>query len=129
MRHTLSRHTYTDETIELADCAQLFKALGDETRLRILGLLHHGELCVCDIMEVLKLPQSTASRHLAYLRNSNWISGTRRGQWMYYKLREHAHDQSLSQSIIDYLSSITQIREDYRKLLRHLEMKSEQECI
>jgi len=128
MIHPLPRHTYTDETINLADSAQLFKALGDETRLRMLGLLCHGELCVCDIMEVLKLPQSTASRHLAYLRNSSWISGSRRGKWMYYRLRENAHEHSVSQGITDYLSSILQIREDYRILLRHLEMKSEQEC-
>ena len=46
----------------------LFKALGDATRLRILGLLLTGEVCVCDIHESLKIPQPKASRHLAYLR-------------------------------------------------------------
>ena len=46
----------------------LFKALADATRLRILGLLLTGEVCVCDIHESLKIPQSKASRHLAYLR-------------------------------------------------------------
>nr|HXK57067.1 metalloregulator ArsR/SmtB family transcription factor [Gammaproteobacteria bacterium] len=52
--------------------ARLFKALSDETRLRILCLLLEGELCVCDIMAVLQLPQSTVSRHLAYLKNAGW---------------------------------------------------------
>ena len=48
----------------------LFKALADETRLRILGLLLAGEVCVCDIHESLKIPQPKVSRHLAYLRRS-----------------------------------------------------------
>jgi len=128
MIHTLPQRLSADETFDLADSAHLFKAIGDETRIRILGLLRHGELCVCDIMEVLKLPQSTASRHLAYLRNSKWISGTRRGKWMYYRLQENTWGQPVAQSIIDYLASITQIRDDCRVLLRHLELKGEKGC-
>ena len=59
--------------------AKLFKALSDETRLRILSLLTEGELCVCDLMEVLQLPQSTVSRHLAYLRNTGLVADRRQG--------------------------------------------------
>lgn len=66
--------------------AKLFKALSDETRLRILSLLTAGELCVCDLMEVLQLPQSTVSRHLAYLRNTGLVDDRRQGVWMYYRL-------------------------------------------
>ena len=68
--------------------ARLFKALADETRLRILALLLEGELCVCEIMAALDLPQSTVSRHLAYLRNSGWVKDRRQGVWMYYSLNE-----------------------------------------
>jgi len=68
--------------------AQFFKALSEEPRLRILALLLNGELCVCDLMAVLQLPQSTISRHLAYLRNTGWVKGRRRGVWMYYRLAE-----------------------------------------
>jgi len=68
--------------------AEVLKALGDETRLRIIGLLTHGELCVCDIMAVLNIPQSTVSRHLAYLKNTGWIDGNRKGIWRYYALVE-----------------------------------------
>jgi ArsR family transcriptional regulator len=64
----------------------MFKALSDETRLRILCLLLDGELCVCDLMAVLKLPQSTVSRHLSYLKNVGWIEDRRCGVWMYYSL-------------------------------------------
>lgn len=65
----------------------IFKALADETRLRILSLLlSEGELCVCDIMAALQLPQSTISRHLAYLRNADWVTDRREGVWNYYAL-------------------------------------------
>lgn len=66
--------------------ARMFKALSDETRLRILCLLLEGELCVCDLMAVLQLPQSTVSRHLAYLKNSGWVDDRRCGVWMYYSI-------------------------------------------
>jgi ArsR family transcriptional regulator len=64
----------------------MFKALSDETRLRILALLTEGELCVCDLMAILELPQSTVSRHLAYLRHASLVEDRRQGVWMYYRL-------------------------------------------
>lgn len=67
--------------------AQTLKALSDPIRLRIILLLQsEGELCVCDLMAVLKLPQSTVSRHLAYLKRSCWVDTRRQGLWMYYAL-------------------------------------------
>ena len=67
--------------------AQTFKALADPIRLRIVLLLQsEGELCVCDLMAVLGLPQSTVSRHLAYLKRSCWVDIRRDGVWMYYSL-------------------------------------------
>jgi ArsR family transcriptional regulator len=67
--------------------AQTLKALSDPIRLRIvLLLMAEGELCVCDLMAVLKLPQSTVSRHLAYLKRSCWVDIRRQGVWMYYTL-------------------------------------------
>lgn len=66
---------------------KLFKSLSDETRLRILCLLlENGELCVCDLMHVLEQPQSTVSRHLAYLKNCGWLNDRRNGVWMYYSI-------------------------------------------
>jgi ArsR family transcriptional regulator len=67
--------------------AQTIKALSDPIRLRIVLLLQsEGELCVCDLMAVLGLPQSTVSRHLAYLKRSCWVDTRRQGVWMYYQL-------------------------------------------
>lgn len=66
---------------------QTFKALSDPIRLRIILLLQaEGELCVCDLMAVLKLPQSTVSRHLAYLKRSCWVDIRRQGVWKHYTL-------------------------------------------
>jgi ArsR family transcriptional regulator, arsenate/arsenite/antimonite-responsive transcriptional repressor len=67
--------------------ARLFKALADETRLKILWLLiGQEELCVCDIMGVLGITQSKASRHLRYLFNAGLVTDRREGLWMYYRI-------------------------------------------
>jgi ArsR family transcriptional regulator len=73
-------------TKQLSEMEALFKALADTTRLRILGLLLSGEVCVCDIHESLKIPQSKASRHLAYLRKTGLVATRRDGLWVYYRL-------------------------------------------
>ena len=75
---------------------QVFKALADETRLRILNLLCSRALCVCQIVEVLGMGQSKVSRHLAHLRNAGLVNDRREGQWIYYCLappNSHLHGQ------------------------------------
>lgn len=67
---------------------QFFKALGDTNRLRILNLLLHGELCVCDIQYVLNSSQPNVSRHLIYLKNSGLVLDRREGPRMYYRLSQ-----------------------------------------
>ena len=64
----------------------LFKALADTTRLRILALLGNNEVCVCHIHDSLGLPQPTISRHLAYLRKSGLVAARRDGVWMHYQV-------------------------------------------
>jgi ArsR family transcriptional regulator len=70
------------------DIAQIYKALSEQMRLRILMLLTQGELCVCDLMAVLEEPQSKVSRHLAYLKHSGLIQSKRVGTWMHYFVRD-----------------------------------------
>lgn len=65
-----------------------FKALADVTRLRILNLLLHGELCVCDIQHVLDATQPNVSRHLAYLRNAGLVRDRRDGYRIFYRLAD-----------------------------------------
>lgn len=67
---------------------ELFKALSDETRLRILALVWDGEMCVCEIEEALGLTQSNASRHLTALKKAGLLISSKHAQWAYYKLND-----------------------------------------
>jgi ArsR family transcriptional regulator len=64
----------------------MFRAFSDRTRLRILHLLSEGEMCVGDLVNVLHVPQPTASRHLAYLRRAGLVATRKNGQWSFYTL-------------------------------------------
>jgi ArsR family transcriptional regulator, arsenate/arsenite/antimonite-responsive transcriptional repressor len=64
----------------------MFRAFSDRTRLRILRLLQDGAMCVGDLLAVLRVPQPTASRHLAYLRKAGLVTTRREGTWVYYAL-------------------------------------------
>ena len=111
--------------------AQIFKALGDETRLRIMSLLiDGGELCVCDIMAALNLPQSTVSRHLANLRNAGLVDDRRQGIWMNYRInqKEIEHAPAIFELLARILAALEQADEDRRLLKEHLEIKRQQLC-
>lgn len=66
----------------------LFKGFADPVRIRVLNLLAAGELCVCDVTDILRMPQSTVSRHLAYLRRARLVEMTRAGKFAHYRLSE-----------------------------------------
>jgi len=91
---------------------ELFKALSDETRLRLVVLLHKRELCVCQIEAALGISQTKASRHLAILRRAGLLKSRRNGLWVYYSLAEPGNNveatlfQSLSDSLCTDLSSM-----------------------
>src|SRR5262245_40776409 len=102
----------------LADMETLFKALADETRLRIIGLLLTGEVCVCDIHESLKIPQSKASRHLAYLRRTGLVDTRRTGLWIHYRLgrQSDAVLAALVDAVRHALSHLDTVRKDSERL-------------
>lgn len=77
-----------DGKVELTNLDALFKGFADPTRLRVLNLLVAGELCVCDIVAILGLPQSAVSRHLAYLRRMGLVDATREWKFAHYRLAE-----------------------------------------
>ncbi len=85
----------------------VFKALSDETRLQMLGLLlQEGELCVCDLEEVLEISQSKASRHLRHLVNAGLLNDRREGTWVYFRIAEkpepaQAHVIGLLPAVLD----------------------------
>ncbi len=108
--------------------AHIFKALSDETRLRILALLSSGELCVCDLMAALELPQSTVSRHLAYLRNAGLVDDERRGVWMFYRLKQaNVLGDELLRLLLETLNESHQVQSD-QKTLNRLSRSSEKKC-
>jgi ArsR family transcriptional regulator, arsenate/arsenite/antimonite-responsive transcriptional repressor len=67
---------------------ELFKAMADRTRLRLINLMGDDEVCVCFFVEVLKLNQPKISRHLAYLRKAGVVAARREGKWMHYRIVE-----------------------------------------
>jgi ArsR family transcriptional regulator len=68
------------------DLAQFYKALGDETRLKIIELLFHKELCVCEIFDAFNLSQPAISHHLKILKQAGVVKDNRVGKWIYYGL-------------------------------------------
>lgn len=110
--------------------SQIFKAAADETRLRILALLlENDELCVCDLMAALSLPQSTVSRHLAYLRYANLVRGDRRGVWMNYRIAECGGlEAAVLDAIRRHCSGLRQAMEDARRYADYLKEKKADAC-
>jgi ArsR family transcriptional regulator len=96
----------------------LFKALADATRLRILGLLLAGEVCVCDIHESLKIPQSRASRHLAYLRRAGLVETRREGLWIHYRLGNQTDPvlAAITEAVRHALTHIDTVHRDGQRL-------------
>src|SRR5258706_14927312 len=81
---------YGAPRLDMRPISRLFKALGDETRLRIVALLTHGELCVCHLEAALALSQPNASRQLGILRAAAVVEPRRDGSWVYYRLGPQA---------------------------------------
>ena len=94
----------------------VFKACSDATRLRLLFLLALRELCVCELVEVLEMPQGKVSRHLALLRNAGLVADRRHGTWIYYTLRQA--DTLLKEQLLAYLSAAPgpQVAADQQRL-------------
>jgi ArsR family transcriptional regulator len=67
---------------------ELFKALGEHNRLRILALLRNGEMCVCEIEDCINLSQSNLSRHLTVLKKCGILQSYKKAQWVYYTISD-----------------------------------------
>jgi ArsR family transcriptional regulator len=80
-----------------------FRAFSDPTRLRILHLLQQGELCVGDVVQIIAVPQPTASRHLAYLRKAGLVQARKNGLWIHYSLVPPGN--SFHQKLLECLKS------------------------
>jgi ArsR family transcriptional regulator len=103
---------------KMMELERLFQALGDATRLRILGVLLTGEVCVCDIHETLKIPQPKASRHLAYLRRAGLVDSRRQGLWIHYRLAELSDPilGAIATAVGHALTHVDVVRQDAARL-------------
>jgi ArsR family transcriptional regulator len=102
----------------LTTLGDAFKAFADPTRLRILGLLAGGEICVCNIHECLGISQPAASRHLAYLRRKRLVAARKDGLWVHYKLAalDEPVMRVLMSAVTHVLSHCDAIGKDREKL-------------
>lgn len=90
-----------------AEYVPLFKALSDETRLKIIDMLSCGELCACEILEFFKITQPTLSYHMKILVESGIVNGIRDGAWMRYTINKETID-----TLRSFVSEITTEKED-----------------
>lgn len=89
--------------IAMRDFVKLFKALSDETRIRILKVLLERECCVCEVMQALGISQSRASRNLGILEDAGFIKSRRDGLWIVYSIIDEQKMNSYAASLIKLL--------------------------
>lgn len=94
--------------------AEILQALADSTRLRILNLLTQAvEICVCEIVDALGVPQYTVSRHLTVLASAGWVEDRRRGKWVYYRIARDL--KAYQKTLLNALGQLRDEREDFRE--------------
>lgn len=103
-----------------ADLALLFKALSDETRLKIIDMLSCGELCACDILKSFNITQPTLSYHMKILTESGLVNANRIGAWMHYTL-----NGEIATQISAYWAWISGSKDD---CICHQNQKCDEEC-
>jgi ArsR family transcriptional regulator, arsenate/arsenite/antimonite-responsive transcriptional repressor len=115
------------QSSDLPHAHELFRALADRTRLRIVNLLARGMLCVCDIQRILRLPQSSISRHLALLKAGGLIRDRRDGMRTFYVLTDWGTPlaRAVLAALRRHLSSESDCRRDTEVVL---EMRRHGEC-
>jgi ArsR family transcriptional regulator len=107
----------------LEDLLEIFKTLSDETRLRILKLLEHGELCVCDIVAALDLIQPKVSFHLGVMKEAKLIKDRRQGKWIHYRIDDtDLFRRFLVLTVLEKISEET-VSHDKTRLKEFLENK------
>ncbi len=113
------------ETVE--ELANIFKALSDETRLRIVKLLEQGELCVCDIVAALDMVQPKVSFHLSALKEAGFLKDRKQGRWTHYSLNDNdLFRRMLLLSVCERVSREA-VREDRTRLASFMEKRVRRE--
>ena len=113
-----------NERSETVDVLVVLKAIGDETRIRIVNVLRKDVLCVCDLEKILNISQSNASRHLAVLRRSRLVTSEKKAQWVYFSLNQSLIDSHpfLQEILANELEPVAILRADLDRWKRYREM-------
>ncbi len=109
----------------------ILKALADESRVRIFMALAGGELCVCQIVELMGLAPSTISKHMFLLKQANLLESRKQGRWMFYRLAENnipVEVRQITALITELLAGDPQIRDDAKRLKQILKLDKEELC-
>jgi len=113
------------------DFIYIAKALSDENRVRALMLLSQGELCVCQLIEMLRLAPSTVSKHMSILRQARLVESRKEGRWMYYRLPDGDAPQSVLEAVRwvqKCLAKDKQILADARQVKHVCKIDKEELC-
>ena len=107
-------------TAKKYDIENLFKALADRTRLRLISLIGDSEVCVCFLVAILKTSQPKISRHLAYLRRAQIVAARREGKWIHYRLvgPPDEHAARIFREVRASLAEHPELQRDREKLMQ-----------
>ncbi len=109
----------------MRDLVKIFKALSDETRIRLLKLLQQRELCVCELMQVLDMTQPRVSRNLGILKDAGLVKSRREGLWVHYSLNEKSFNKyadSLLGLLRDWINDDEIILKDLEALVKAVKL-------
>ena len=112
-------HSDMDLGASMREIMAITKALADEQRVRVLLALRRGELCVCQIVELLGLATSTVSKHMSILKQARLVDSRKEGRWMYYRLADNDAPKSVQQAMTWLTSSLAsdpQVVRDKKRL-------------
>jgi DNA-binding transcriptional ArsR family regulator len=107
------------------------KALTDTNRLRALAALRKGEMCVCQVVELLQLAPSTVSKHMNILKQAGLVDSEKRGRWVYYRLPEEPRSPGISATLDWVLQSLSQLQEvaqDEKNIKTIIRIEPEELC-
>lgn len=108
----------------MKEITRLLSGVADPTRLRLLRLIHRHELCVCELMEAVQLPQYKVSRHLRELRQVGLVVAARSGRWMHYRIGDTAMRNPLHQDLLKlldvHLRDLPEAKRDDARLAKRL---------
>jgi ArsR family transcriptional regulator len=115
----------------MKEIAIIFKALSDDTRLRVIKLLQERELCVCELMQVLDMSQPRISRHMSVLKNAGLVEDRREGKWVHYFLCNGTDNEDIKrilQSFSQMANDNQLVQEDKKKLKKALRLSEKKIC-